>query len=119
MAAIIWSDVTDEAPELATGTSAGAQTLILAIVNGAGLNVSNFGGEASDLTKAARVFLAAHMATLARRRGVSGAVSSQSEGGVSQSYANLANPRTLDLTSYGNLLRGLALGTPARAGTLV
>ena len=121
MAAINWSNVEAEAGELKGGVVSDlAQLVILSVVNGAGLSAENFGGEDAKLTRAARILLAAHMATLMLRRGVAGSVTSQSEGGVSQAYAlALANPRVLDLTSYGNLLRQLAMGTPARAGLVV
>lgn len=122
MAAINWSDVLNTAVELRNDPviSDLFQLVILSVVNGAGLSVTNFGGEDAPLTRAARMLLAAHMATMIRKRGVPGVVTSQSEGGVSQSYAlSLVNPRALDLTSYGQMLRGLISGTPARAGTLV
>lgn len=117
MTAIVWGDVSGCFAEL-TLTPVPFQTIALSIVNGKGLDVDNFGGEAADLTKAARIFYAAHLATLAARRGAAGALTSQSEGGVTQSYAQLQNPRMLDLTSYGNLFRQLIMGTPARAGFL-
>jgi hypothetical protein len=120
MAAITWSDVTGVAEELAApATPIAAQTLFLAIVNGAGVAVNVFGGEAADLTKAARIFLAAHLDTLRRRRGL-GAIASQSEGGASQSYwMGFTSPRMLHLTGWGQALAQLAMGTPARAGLLL
>ena len=121
MAAIVWSDVTDEAPELLSpATPIGAQTLWLSIANGAGINVDNFGGEDADLTKAARCLYVAHLETLRRRRGLPGAVQSQSEGGASQSYwMGFASPRLLHLTGYGAMLAQIIMGTPARAGVVV
>lgn len=119
MAAILWTDVSECFAELATAPLA-MQMLALVTVNGGGLAADNFDGEAGTMTRTARIFLAAHIATLAMRRGQAGAISSQSEGGVSQSYGlSLANPRVLDLTSYGNLFRQLVMGTGARAGLLV
>lgn len=118
MAAILWADVTGEASELA-GVGPVAQTVILSVVNGAGLNTANFGGEDADLTRAARILLAAHMATMNERKGT-GALSSQSEGGASQSYwMGFANPRALHLTGYGQMLVQIIMGTGARAGLLV
>lgn len=121
MAAIVWTDVTDEAGEfISPATPIGAQTLLLSIVNGAGVNVDNFGGEDADLTKAARVFYCAHLETLRRRRGLAGAIQSQSEGGASQSYwMGFMSPRFLYLTGYGLMLAQICMGTPARAGLLV
>lgn len=119
MAAIVWADVVGVATELSTAPI-GAQTLFLALVNGPMVDVDNFGGEDKDLTKAARIFLAAHFETMRRRRGVAGTISSQSEGGVSQAYAtSLMNPRVLDQTAYGQSFRLCVMGTPARAGLLV
>jgi hypothetical protein len=119
VAAITWADVTAVAPEL-TSTPAAAQTLFLSIVNGDGLSVSNFGGEEADLLKAARIFLAAHLGTVLKRRGAGGGIASQTEGGASQSYwYGFANPSVWDTTSYGQMLRTLTMGTPARAGFLV
>lgn len=119
MAAILWTDVVGEAGELST-TPALAQTAILMLVNTTGVSTANFGGEDAIKTRMARIMLAAHMATMLRRRGVAGGISSQSEGGVSQSYyVGLANPRALDLTGYGQIFRLLCSGTPARAGALL
>lgn len=120
MAAITWTDVTDVAEEFLTpATPIGAQTLFLAIVNGAGIDASNFGGEDADLTKAARVFYVAHLETIRRRRGL-GAIASQSEGGASQSYwYGFMTPRMLHTTGYGQALVQLIMGTPARAGVVV
>ena len=111
--------MTGVAPELSSGPT-GAQSVFLSIANGAGINVANFGGEDASLTRDARIFLAAHFATLQRRRGAGGAISSQSEGGASQSYwMGFASPRLLHLTSYGQMLIQIIMGTPARAGTLI
>jgi hypothetical protein len=125
VAAIAWSDVTGAAVEIANATTANliptiAQTIILGQVNGAGLNVANFGGESASLTYNARVLLALHMATMWLRQGQGGPITAQSEGEASQSYGfPWTNPATLLLTSYGQLLRGIISGTPARAGMLV
>lgn len=119
MAAIVWSDVTS-LPDAALATiSVLFQDLILEIVNTTGLNAANFGGENAAKTKLARVLLAAHFATMFLRRGFAGVPASQSEGGVSESMAQiLQGPRALDLTGYGQALHALAAGTPARAGFL-
>lgn len=89
MAAILWSHVTDHAPELA-GVAIDAQTDYLALAN-TFLNVSMLDGEDGPRTKLARIYLAAHFATLDRMRGTStaGPVVSESRGGLSRSYANL------------------------------
>jgi len=126
VSAILWSDITGTPPavgiasELVALSDVPAQTLILLLVNTTGINAANFGGEDATKTKLARILLAAHMATMFLRRGIAGAVASQSEGGVSESYANIvANPKTWDQTSYGSVLRTITAGTPARAGLLI
>jgi hypothetical protein len=125
MTAIAWSDVTGAAVEIASATTASliptiAQTIILGQVNGAGLNVANFGGESASLTYNARVLLALHMATMWLRQGQGGPITAQSEGEASQSYGfPWREPRSLMLTSYGQLLFGMLGGTAARAGAVV
>ena len=116
MAAIVWTDVTDLAPELSS-TPLGAQTAILALVNGF-LDVATWGGETSDKLHSGRCYLAAHLATLGRRKGKSGTVSAEAAGGLSRSYAMPAmlSTSTLQLTSYGALYIFLAKSTVARAG---
>ena len=107
------------AGELATvGTP--AQNVILSIVNGAGINVNNFGGEDAPLTRDARILYAAHIATIQRRKGNGGLISQQTEGGASQSYIYpWIGFKFLPATSYGLILAQIIQGTAARAGTLV
>jgi hypothetical protein len=122
VAAIVWTDVSGAFPGDASIVNAAvpAQTITLSIVNGSGLDAANFGGEEADLTKSARIFYAAHIATLIARRGIGGGIASQSEGQASQSYWNaFASPRLLHTTGYGQLLAQLIMGTPARAGALL
>jgi hypothetical protein len=120
MAAITWEMVVAAAKEL-TSTDTFIQEVALSIANGSGIDASNFGGEDAEKTRLARIAMCAHVATLmTRRRGAAGILASQSVGGMSRSYAlGFTNPRTFDLTSYGNALRVLAVGTPARAGVVV
>lgn len=124
MAAIQWTDVTDAWPDIAVATTGGkiptaAQTIYLTLVNGPMLNVGVFDGEAGQMTRDARILLAAHLATLGLRRGA-GLIASQSEGGASQSYIYpWTSPRMLQLTSYGQMFSMMAMGTAARAGDLV
>ncbi len=95
MAAITWVDVVGvpgnpgPAPELASVGTA-AQELYLALANDF-VNVAMFDGEDGGRTKLARVYIAAHFATLDKLRGTSiaGPVISESRGGLSRSYANL------------------------------
>lgn len=126
MAAVTWQDVADAMPELNqapaasfTGVPAAAQLLILSFVNTTGLDVNNYDGEGGKKTFAARMLLAAHYATMLLRRGVGGVISHQSEGGAAQSYLIPWKAiGVLDTTSYGQMLRALTAGTPARAGFL-
>lgn len=118
MAAIVWADVTERAPELAA-VGLLAQTDYLAFVN-VELNVTMFGGEDAPKLKSARIYLAAHMATLDRQRGsaIAGPVISESRGGLSRSYANMLLPGSggglWAQTTYGQLYYAL-VRTSARA----
>ena len=116
MAAIVWTDVTDLAPELST-IPLGGQTAILALVNDY-LDPDTWGGEDAPKLHSGRCYLAAHLATLGKRKGKSGSVSSEAAGGLSRSYAMPAmlSTSTLQLTSYGAMYILLAKSTVARAG---
>lgn len=117
MAAIVWTDVTDEAPELATGVSVNAQTLLLAHANTKIL----IDGEEGNSTKLARIFWVAHTATLLKRRGMAGTRTSQSAGPVSESTQLLQLPwlLTFSTTAYGILYAQIAKSSPAGAGQLI
>jgi hypothetical protein len=115
VAAIAWSDVVAQAPELAT-TATLAQTGILAVAN-VRLNLSIFDGESGPTTYLARVLYAAHLASLIRL-GVSGPLIGESAGGLSRTYAAPFLQRSkLALTGYGNAL--LAIMPPAAFGPAV
>lgn len=89
MSAILWTDVTAIASEL-TSVALAAQDMYLALAN-TFINVAMFDGEDGPKTKLARIYVAAHFATLDRLRGtaIAGPVISESRGGLSRSYANL------------------------------
>jgi hypothetical protein len=119
MADIVWQDVVDEAKELANPKVAiGAQTVLLAWANGA-LNVRVWGGEDSAKLKLARALMVAHIATLIGQRGaaIAGPVTSESEGGVSRSYAQISSA-TRDpnwaATAYGQAYLTILSTTMAR-----
>jgi len=116
MASILWSDVEAFAPELSTIDTV-AQTGILAFVN-TGLNIDILGGEAHAQLRMARIYLAAHFGTLSSQGGAAaaGPVTSESEGGVSRSYANLMSSGggALGSTSYGQLYEFIVRTSPAR-----
>lgn len=98
MAAISWADVEALASELSS-ISVGAQDSILAYVN-TQLTVSEFGGEESPNLRLARLFLAAHLGTI-HTEDSKGAVVSESEDGLSRSYASVSSGDTFKSTSYG------------------
>lgn len=89
MAIIGWPDVTAHAPELSS-IALNAQTDYLAMAN-TWVDVNAFDGEDGPKTKMARIWVAAHFATLDKLRGtaIAGPVLSESRGGLSRSYANL------------------------------
>lgn len=119
MAAITWTNVTDEAPELST-ISVNGQNALLLYVNTI-LAVDGFGGETSQRLFQARVLLAAHMATMLRRKGISGFLSEQHAGPVGESFGAFIYPMfgEFALTSYGTLFGMVCRGTAHRAGLLV
>ena len=81
MAAIVWADVEAVAPT-ATDVDVLAQGFILGYVN-ITLAVARFDGEEGPTTKLARVYLAAHHATMIQQLCNSGAVTSDKAGGDS------------------------------------
>lgn len=121
MAAIDWTTVVEEAPasELAT-FAPGAQFIVLEYVN-TKLVVSGFDGEDGVKTRLARIYLAAHMATMLKRKGIAGARSAQSAGGVSESFSIPTMPwlGIYAQTSYGQLFAMIAGSSAHRAGLLL
>ncbi len=114
MTAITWAnvvDATDNDP-IISGFASGGQTLILAVVNKS-LNVNLFDGEAGDTTLLARCFLAAHYAA-SSKLGATGPITSESEGGISRSYAVALTKSAYMTTSYGRLFWQLV--PPAACG---
>lgn len=118
MAAITWADVVNFAAEL-SGYPVAAQNDILAHVNTA-LDVSYFGGETGYKLKLARIFLAAHIAATTPLGGgggaAGGAITSETVGGVSRSYAAPVNMSGsgYQSTSYGQTFDGLIRTSLAR-----
>jgi hypothetical protein len=120
MADITWSDVEDHAAELSS-VSAGAQTNILAFVN-ATLDVTCVGGDAgedSPRVKLARVYLAAHLGTLALPGGAGGAggpLTAESLGDEARSYGSFdMDPAYLAMTGYGALYLSMIRTSAARS----
>jgi hypothetical protein len=114
MADITWSDVTAVAPELSS-VSAGAQTIYLAHANDA-LDPDEIDGETGPDTKLARIYLAAHAATLASNAaaGASGPLTGRSAGGLSETFS--AGAPSL-AASYGATAYGQALAALLRMHT--
>lgn len=121
MAAILWSDVTDTAADLAV-VSANAQTAILAFVNEA-LDTRLFAnGESDNRLKLARVYLAAHYGAIdaGGSGGPGGPLASESGGGLARTYAVLTTSTTdplLELTPWGKAYR--LIMRPMRGGCVL
>ena len=116
MADIVWADVTGMFPgdTVLASVPVAAQTNILAYVNG-DLSSAYF---ATDSTfKLARIYMAAHMATVGSRAGAvtSGPLQSATSGNVSMTYANVTQAAFYtSTTSYGELYNGLLQSQPGR-----
>lgn len=103
MAAIDWDDVTAWAPEM-SGVAADAQTVILAYVNALSYDSTIALAEAATLAK---ILMAAHLGSSSLGANSAGPVISESEGGLSRSYAMIATSTGLGRTSYGQELKAL------------
>lgn len=105
---INWTLVADIAPELAAVPVA-QQTLILE-----DCYRTLSAGVCGDRLDSMACYLAAHQATINKRRGLAGAVTGQTVGQVSRTYAT-AQAAYLDLqaTSYGQTLERLIRTNPA------
>lgn len=123
MADLVWSDVSDvidRPPGLVPMASVPelVQNAILAYVNDA-LSANYFGGEESITYKLARVYLAAHIATVTETNAVpAGPLTGEIEGGLQRTYAviqNLTN-NVHGSTSYGRLYDDLVRSSPGRGG---
>lgn len=118
MAAILWSDVVTVDASLAS-TAVALQTEILAYVHEV-VGVHSLGGEESHRLKLARIYLAAHMAVIAKQIGdgqATGPVTSRSIGGISKSW--LAPQMTddgLQRTGHGSLYLFVVRNAPRTQG---
>lgn len=128
MAAITWGDVLAIAPSLTTITET-ARADIVGHVNEM-VAASEFGGEDSYTYRLARMQLAAHLGTLIKRgsagggSAATGAVVSESVGGISRSYAQSAasddsSTSGLSSTPYGLAYLELLGASPASCGFVV
>lgn len=129
MANITWDDVVKlaPAPELEDpAVDTDLQTELLKLVNSEILNVRIFGGSDSAKYKLARVYIAAHFASLSPTAtasggtsGTVGPITSESEGGISRSYGDMTTvPGSADsswaATIYGQKYAMLARTTLSR-----
>lgn len=118
MAAITWANVVSVAAELST-TDPVAQGFYLDLAN-TGINPDVFGGEEHARLRLARIYFAAHLATMDRQRGTAtaGPVTREKRGGVEREYANLMTIESgggdLGQTTYGQNYQALLRGSRAR-----
>lgn len=115
MTAITWSDVTSHVPSVST-TGVQLRNDILEYVN-TRVRVDDFGGETAISAKLARVYLAAHFATYNAQAasGQSGAVQSESVGGISRSYSTPSfDLGTTGQTVWGQIYSSLVMSSAAR-----
>lgn len=112
--AITWANVTDIAAELSTAPLA-LQTAVLAQVNEE-LNADVWGTRI-DI---GRAWLAAHIATVARRRGPGGPVTAETVGSVSRMYSAsiAAGAAQLGSTAYGIEFERQLMNLPAARFTV-
>lgn len=120
MAAINWANVTDEAPELATGISTNAQTVLLDYAN-TKIDPAGYDGEDGRKTFLARVYWVAHTSTMLKRKGLAGTRTAQSAGPVSESFTLLQLPwlGVYSTTSYGVLFASISQSSAHRAGQVL
>lgn len=109
--AIVWADVVAIAPELATSPAA-TQAALLVYVN-ASIDDETWGGLAS--ANFGRAHYAAHLATIARRRGL-GPITSEAVGRLSRSYGMTGVAGALGMTAYGATYEMLARQLPTVLG---
>lgn len=109
---IAWGDVTAVASELSS-LAAASQTYILDLVNNRMVDDDAWGEYADD----GRAYLAAHLGTIANGGGSgSGAVTSETIGPLSRSYATPSDDGDLATTKYGRFymtLMRMAIALPA------
>lgn len=117
MAPIAWADVVSHSSPLAA-VDVGVQGDILAYVNTRFAAV--FGGEDNPTTRLARIYVAAHFASLpgSGRHEAAGPVVSQSRGGLSQSFQSFGGggggDDTWGDTQWGRRYKQLLLGSRGR-----
>lgn len=111
MAAITWTDVEGLAPELAS-TPAAAQALYVENAN-AHFNADTMGGEGSANLKLARIYHAAHFATVASfaSSGTAGPIVETSLGDERIKFGSALSV-TFGSSAYGKLLENLSKCTP-------
>jgi hypothetical protein len=119
VANVVWQDIEALQSNLSS-VSVAAQMIFLAHVN-EDLNPTAFGGEDSARYHLARVYLAAHLGELERRRGAtSGPVQSKTIGtsSITLAYATAMSSAesALRLTSWGAMYLEMLAASPLRLG---
>jgi hypothetical protein len=111
MAAIAWTDVValPGAARLATLATI-YQDVVLAMVN-TRVAVDGFDGEDGPLTKLARMYLAAHQATLGLQK-APGALTGERAGGIDKTFAAPMIQSEFAVTPYGMLYLTLVRTSP-------
>lgn len=123
MSAIVWSDVLAHAPNDASlqgYASVTGQTDLLDFVNNT-TNVSLLDTETGYKTRLARIYMAAHLATMELRRGAAGMLSGTTAGPLSRQYMLLQGmtKSELSLTSYGCNYLAIIKRSAARGGAVL
>lgn len=109
---IVWGNVVNIAPELANEPAGTASALLWWVNNN--LDDCTWGGTAE--ADFGRAWLAAHLATVARRRGI-GALTSESVGALARSYGVIQGiPGAFAMTSYGAMYYQLTRELPTVLG---
>lgn len=109
---ILWGNVVAIAPELAN-VPAAESSLLLGYVN---VHVDDCVWGDTETADFGRVWLAAHLATIARRRGA-GPLTSESVGALARSYGLITGvPGAFGMTSYGAMYYQLTRQLPSVLG---
>lgn len=105
---------------LASYTNTTGQTDILNFVNNT-TNVNLLDTESGYKTRLARIYMAAHLATMELRKGASGLLSEKSVGPLRRGYQHLEGmtKSELSLTSYGCNYLAIIKRSAARGGMIL
>lgn len=120
MADIDWPTIVAIIPSM-SGVAVGAQTAYLSLVNA--LVSDEYGGDTDPRFLLARVYLAAHMATVDAQGATGGAgpIASDTGGGLSVTYASTVGMTNTvyDSTAYGRQYKAIQRRSPVRLPRLL